>query len=128
MRKLGQIFASWIQDTRTRRTIELIAIVWALALADLLFTIWAQRFTPFTELNPLARPFVQHNDVLLLTVLKIVSTTVSTGIFWFLRRTPRAEWGLWLSVLIYVGLMVRWYYYTGEVLAIGDRTRIVQVE
>ena len=31
-------------------------VLWVLGTADLLFTIWAQRFTPFLELNPLARP------------------------------------------------------------------------
>ena len=44
-----------IDASRTRRTVELLAVIWLLAMADLFFTIWAQLFTPFQELNPIAR-------------------------------------------------------------------------
>ena len=34
---------------------ELIAVLWLLSLADLIFTLWAHLFTHFQELNPIAR-------------------------------------------------------------------------
>src|SRR5437588_627126 len=42
-----------IDGARTRRIVELLVILWVLALCDLFFTIWAHIFTPFCELNPL---------------------------------------------------------------------------
>ena len=123
-----QFSTSWMRNSRTRRTIALIALIWLLALADLFFTMWAHQFTPFFELNPLARPFIQHNEMLLLALVKVFSTGISTGIFWVLRRHARAEWGLWVSVLIYFALMVRWNHYTDQILAMGNQIQAVQFD
>lgn len=109
----------WIDGCRTRRTIELLTIVWLLAMTDLLFTIWANRFTPFTELNPFAGALLQSHRVLGLVLSKLLLTAVGTAIFWFLRKHGRTEFALWIVTLVYVGLMFRWSSYTSQILMLG---------
>lgn len=108
-----------IDQARTRRILELLVVLWILALADLFFTIWAQIFTPFTELNPVANHLVIHNRFLMLTICKVGLTGVGTAIFWYLRKQRPAELALWLVVMCYVALTFRWSNYTTEVLALG---------
>lgn len=108
-----------IDGCRTRRTVELLLILWLLAMADLVFTVWAQLFTPFTELNPLANHLLQHNQLFWLAAGKIGLTGLGTAIFWALRRYARSEVALWAVVLVYVALTFRWSDYTTQVLALG---------
>lgn len=108
-----------IDEARTRRTVELLTILWLLAMADLFFTIWAHLFTPFIELNPVASHMLTHNRLLLLIATKVGLTGVGTAIFWGLRKHARAELALWLVVAVYVALTFRWSDYTTQVLALG---------
>lgn len=114
-----QLAIRWIDDCRTRRTVELLTLVWLFAISDLSFTIWAHLFTPFRELNPLASSMLQHHWLLSLAFAKVLLTGVGTGIFWFLRKYGRAELALWLVVVVYAGLMFRWSNYTSQVLLLG---------
>jgi hypothetical protein len=109
----------WIDNGRTRRTIHLIVIVWLLALSDLFFTIWANLFTPFKELNPLARSLLAEHRIGSLAFGKVVLTALGTAIFWGLRKYTRAEIALWAVMIVYLALMVRWSDYTSQVLTIG---------
>ena len=108
-----------IDHCRTRRTVELLAVLWVLAMADLFFTIWAQLFTPFHELNPFASHLLHHHQLAMLIALKVGLTALGTAIFWSLRKYARAEIALWLIVLVYVALTIRWSSYTTQVLALG---------
>ena len=46
----GRISIPLIDEARSRRTLELLSVLWILAMADLFFTIWAYFiFTPFKE-------------------------------------------------------------------------------
>jgi hypothetical protein len=110
----------WIDGARTRRTLELLVILWVLALCDLFFTIWAHIFTPFRELNPLADQLLQHDRIFWLVVGKVALTGLGSAIFWRLRRHTRVELALWAVVIVYVFLTFRWSGYTTEVLAIGQ--------
>ena len=101
-----------VDDQRTRRIGELIGIVWMLSLADLGFTLWASIFTPFTELNPIAALFLQHNMVISLVLMKVLLTTIGATVFWRLRKHGQAELALWLMVVVYVALTIRWAAYT----------------
>ena len=114
----GPLFR-WIDEGRSRRTLHLIAVVWLLALSDLFFTIWAHFFTPFKELNPLARSLLADHRIGSLACGKVALTAVGTAIFWFLRRYTRAEIALWVVMIVYLALMVRWSDYTSQVLTIG---------
>lgn len=110
-------------QSRTRRTVELLAIIWLLAMADLFFTIWAHIFTPFVELNPFASGLLHHNQLSTLIAAKVALTGVGTAIFWRLRKHGRAEIGLWLVAFAYVALAFRWSDYTSQVLALGLNIR-----
>jgi hypothetical protein len=104
-------------DARTRRVGQAIAVLWVLGAADLLFTIWAHRCTPFEELNPLAGALLAQNWLGGLVIFKLALTTIGTSIFWRLRGHARAEVALWGVVMVYVALAVRWSNYTTDVLA-----------
>ncbi|HEY2585313.1 MAG TPA: DUF5658 family protein [Tepidisphaeraceae bacterium] len=108
-----------LEDARSRRFAELLGILWILALADLLFTLWAHFYTPFTELNPWASTLLAHHRVMVLSGAKVSLTIFGTLILWSLRRYRSAELALWIVVAVYVALMFRWSDYTVEVLATG---------
>src|SRR5688572_6618237 len=80
-------------DPRTRRVVGLLCHLWLLNLADLLFTLWAHRFTPFHEANPVARLLLDNTEALV--VFKLLTTGTGTIIFWRLRPYARAEFALW---------------------------------
>jgi DMSO/TMAO reductase YedYZ heme-binding membrane subunit len=102
----------FIDGRRDRRMGELIGILWVLALADLAFTLWANRFTRFEELNPIAAAMLANGLTVSLVLFKLVLTTIAATIFWRLRAHTRAEVGLWAIVLVYVALAFRWHDYT----------------
>jgi hypothetical protein len=104
-------------DCRARRVGQAIIVLWVLGLADLIFTIWAHQFTPFRELNPLARQLLSQNWMGGLILFKLALTSLGTAIFWYLRGHGRAEACLWGLVVIYFALAVRWSHYTTDVLA-----------
>jgi hypothetical protein len=104
---------------RQRRVAELIGIVWVLAIADLLFTLWAHLFTPFHEVNPVASYMLKQNLLPSLVLFKLVVTAIGTQIFWRLRHHGRAEAALWGLVGVYVLLAVRWSTYTTAALAMS---------
>lgn len=101
-----------IDDCRTRRIAELLVVLCILSLADLIFTVWAQLFTPFYELNPLARSILHHNTFFTLVVMKVALTGFGAAIFWRLRQFWRVEMALWFVVALYVLLAIRWNTYT----------------
>ena len=115
----GKIQIRLIDEARTRRTVELLLVLWLLAMADLFFTIWAHLFTPFRELNPWASHLLHHNYLAALIALKVGLTGIGTMIFWGLRKHRPSELALWLVVFVYVALTIRWHDYTAQVLALG---------
>lgn len=104
-------------EARPRRVVQAITVVWVLSLSDLFFTLWAHFFTPFHEVNPLARFFLKQGLIPSLILFKIVATALGMQIFWRLRSNARAEVGLWLMVGVYVALTMRWSTYTNTVMA-----------
>jgi hypothetical protein len=101
-----------IDDHRARRVAELLVVLWLLSLADLLFTLWAHRFTVFHELNPLARAMLHHDMIVELVLVKLGLTAAGTAIFWYLRHQRQAELAVWGLVSVYVMLAMRWSEYT----------------
>lgn len=97
---------------RDRRMGELIVAVCFLSGCDLIFTLWAHHFTPFRELNPLARQMLQSGMVGSLVLFKIGLTATGAMIFWRLRHRLPAEIGIWLVLAAYVLLTFRWSDYT----------------
>lgn len=110
---LSRDLVCWvIDDRRDRRIGELVGVLWILSLADLVFTLWAHFFTPFHEVNPIARALLSQGMISSLVLLKLILTAVGATIFWRLRHSPRAELALWGMVLVYVLLTFRWSDYT----------------
>ena len=97
---------------RTRRIACLLFTVWVLCMADLSFTLWAHWFTPFYELNPLARRMLELNWITPLIAFKICLTGAGTGIFWLCRKRRTAELATWLVAVAYVMLACKWSDYT----------------
>jgi len=83
-----------------------------LSLADLAFTLWAHRFTPFIELNPLAGAMLGNNLILSVVIYKLTLMLFATAVFWRARFSKRTEFALWGLVFVYVLVMVRWSDYT----------------
>lgn len=97
---------------RTCRVVPLLTALWALSMADLYFTLWAHHYTPFLELNPLARWMLLSGSIGLLVAYKVGLTGLAASVFWRLRRYARAELALWLVVGVYLMLAVQWANYT----------------
>jgi hypothetical protein len=103
---------SFIDGHRYRRVGELLGILWMLSLADLFFTLWAHRFTPFVELNPIAALMLQGGAIGLLICFKVTLTAAGSTLFWRTRNHGRSEAALWGIVLVYVALAFQWSHYT----------------
>jgi hypothetical protein len=103
-------------QTHSRRVAQLLMILWLLSMSDLALTLWAARFTPFRELNPVAHFLLQTGQVPALVMVKLSLTALGTSIFWHLRGYRRAEAALWLIVMVYVLLAARWSDYTAAAL------------
>ena len=98
--------------SRSRRIACLLLAVWVLCMADLSFTLWAHWFTPFYELNPLARRLLELNWITPLIAFKLCLTSAGTGIFWLCRKRRTAELATWLVAVAYVMLACKWSNYT----------------
>jgi len=111
----------WLDGVRARprRVAQGICVLWVLSLSDLFFTLWAHFFTPFHELNPLAKALLDGDQLAVLVLLKLFSTAIGATIFWRLRSHARAELGLWFVVTAYVLLTFRWSSYTLGVMALA---------
>jgi hypothetical protein len=97
---------------RHRRMFQLIAFLWLCSAADLFLTIWAHRFTPFVEMNPLARGLLETGAIGLLVMYKTVMTLLGSSLLWLNRKHGRAELALWGIVFVHVLLAIRWSNYT----------------
>jgi hypothetical protein len=106
----------WTTPSHSRRVAQLLLVLWLLSAADLTFTLWADRFTPFRELNPAAHFLLQTGQIPALVIVKLSLTALGTAIFWRLRGYRRAEAALWLIVMVYVLLAARWSDYTTAAL------------
>jgi hypothetical protein len=113
-------FPPLLDRHRTRRVAELIAILWVLGVADLVFTLWAHFFTPFSEMNPVANVLLRNNLIPSLILFKLVLTAIGAQIFWRLRRYARAEVALWGIVGAYVMLTLRWSTYTVAAMSLAS--------
>lgn len=106
----------WIDHCRTRRTVELLVLLWVLSLCDLYFTLWAYRFTIFTEMNPWASRLIRHHQLASMSLTKLTLVMGSSAIFWMVRKHRVTEMALWGLLIVHVGLIVRWSIYTTNAL------------
>ena len=103
---------------RDRQTLALLTVLWVFSLADLVFTLWAHKFTStFGELNPVAASLLNQNLIPSVILLKLVTTAIGATIFWRLRTHAQARWALWAVVGVYVLLLMHWSDYTTLAMA-----------
>ena len=112
-----------LMDIRQRmmdmRALQLLLLIWCLSLCDLFLTIWAHVYTPFREVNPLARLMLSHHHYGILAAFKIVMTFAGTTLFYRLRNHERAQTALWGMSICYLLLMVKWWQYTHGTVMLG---------
>lgn len=106
----------WIDQNRSRRTFELLAIIWLAGLCDFYFTVWAHRFTIFDEINPWACMLMRHHQLASMGLTKLILVAGSSAIFWAVRKHRVTEMALWGLLAVHVGLIVRWSIYTANAL------------
>lgn len=112
----------WIIDgNRHRRIFELLGIVWMLSMADLFFTLWAHRFAPFYEVNPIARVMLRDGAIGSLVLFKVLTTMFATAIFWHIRRLLRTELALWAMVGVYTMLSIQWFHFTHGAIVLAAK-------
>lgn len=95
---------------------ELLAFIWLLGLCDFFFTVWAHRFTIFSEINPWACVLMRHHQIASMGLTKLILTVGSSAIFWAVRKHRVTEMALWGLLVVHVGLIVRWSMYTTNTL------------
>ena len=107
-----------VELDRDRQTLALLTVLWVFSLADLVFTLWAHKFTAaFGELNPVAASLLDRNLIPSVVLLKLVTTAIGATIFWRLRTHAQARWALWAVVAAYVLLLMHWSDYTDLAMA-----------
>lgn len=112
MSRSGSLFLP--DPVRERRFWEALSLVWMLSLCDLVFTLWAHRFTPFIELNPIADTLLGQGLVSSVVAFKLMMMLIASLVFWRARHSPRTEFALWGLAGVYALLMIRWAEYTLE--------------
>lgn len=110
MQSAGRFFSS----PRERRFWEGLFLLWTLSMFDLIFTLWAHRFTPFIEINPLASRLLGQGLLGGVVGLKFGMMLIGSLLFWHARKSPRTELAIWGLVFVFTLLMIRWSNYTVE--------------
>ncbi|MEM8873477.1 MAG: DUF5658 family protein [Planctomycetota bacterium] len=100
------------EQDRPIRVMALAVCLWVLAAADLHLTLWAETYTVFVELNPLAALMLDRDAIELLVAFKVTATLLGTGIFMWFRTDHRGEIAAWFGFAVYFGLAVHWSNYT----------------
>lgn len=101
---------------RQKRIATFLTALSLMSLIDLILTVWAHNVCHFYELNPFARRLLQVNSIAPLVAAKLTLLAIGVTIFWKLRSYLRAEAGLWLCLIAYIMLTIRWILFTMETL------------
>lgn len=112
-RRVGRAWARLTTAHRQRRILELIALLWLFGTVDLILTLWAQRFTLFHEMNPIARTLL-NGGTHAVVLFKFGLLATGSVAFWVARHRRCAEGALWGLAIAYVLLMFRWSEYTAK--------------
>ncbi|HLO42113.1 MAG TPA: DUF5658 family protein [Phycisphaerales bacterium] len=93
----------------------LLAACLAMGFADLIMTLTHATTIGFAEANPIARALMDSGSAGPITLWKLSSMAIATGLLIAARKTRTGELGAWLSVAILVWLMFRWSTYNDHI-------------
>jgi len=113
---VSESLGRWLSPPRSRRVLHLLGIVWLLGAADLFFTAWASRFTPFHELNPIARDLLHQGLIGQVILMKLILLSAGTLLLWHARYTLWAELSLWLIAALHVVVILQWSQYVSMMM------------
>ncbi len=104
---------AYCQSGRSRRVLMLIGGIIILSLADLLVTLLHLQSIGMVEGNPLAAYLIRTTgSACALAVFKGLTVAVCATLLYCTRRDIRGEIASWLALVILVGVLVMWHFYT----------------
>lgn len=125
----GRVSTAAVGSAERRVALLAIAIT-IMGLADLALTLTYMNTTGMYELNPLARVMVATGGAQQLIIFKLLTLSMSAGVFFLLRRHRIVEPTAWACALIMGALTVHWVSYNKQIenpdvwhgmqLAMGD--------
>lgn len=115
--RLGEGFAAVQMDMgqagRSRRVLVLIGAIIILSTVDLLITLFHLQSIGMAEGNPLAAYLIRTTgSAWALAVFKGFTVVVCATLLYSTRRDIRGEIASWMAVVILVGVLVMWHFYT----------------
>ncbi|GEM_PF-2060139 len=102
------------KERRAGRILILISLIFALSVADLLFTLTHLSTVGMIELNPIARNIILTGTPLDLVLFKFASVGVGCGCLYLGRKSRRIELAAWLCALGLGVLTVHWFNYNAN--------------
>ena len=102
----------WLGESRSRRISLLLVTVWMVGLSDLSLTLTARNIGQFEESNPVAAGMLHDSGML--TIFKLVSLAIASGIFLALRKHWFTEVACWFVFAVHIGLAFVWLSYFGQ--------------
>ncbi len=101
------------QSGRSRRVLMLIGAIIILSMADLLVTLLHLQSIGMVEGNPLAAYLIRTTgSAWALAVFKGLTVAVCATLLYYTRQDIRGEIASWLALVILVGVLVMWHFYT----------------
>ncbi len=101
------------QSSRSRRVLVLIGAIIMLSMADLLVTLLHLQSIGMVEGNPIAAYLIRSTgSAWALAVFKGRTVAVCATLLYCTRRDIRGEIASWLALVILVGVLVMWHFYT----------------
>lgn len=101
------------QAGRSRRVLVLISAIIILSTVDLLITLFHLQSIGMVEGNPLAAYLIRSTgSAWALALFKGLTVAVCVTLLYSTRQDMRGEIASWLALVILVGVLVMWHFYT----------------
>lgn len=101
------------QTGRSRRVLGLIVAIIILSTVDLLITLFHLQSIGMLEVNPLAAYLIRSTgSAWALAAFKALTIAVCVTLLFCTRRDIRGEIASWLALVILIGVLVMWFFYS----------------
>ncbi|MEI8194781.1 MAG: DUF5658 family protein [Phycisphaerae bacterium] len=101
-------------DRHSIRIAVLLALITALNLFDLAYTLFAQHQGVLNELNPIASNLFNMDLEPSVICFKALTLLVGISLLWKLRHSPWTLWACWLLIGVYSSLGIRWFMWSNN--------------